>query len=57
MAEQFARHIFVVFRIACRAAIDETADMRRRAGEFETRYRGGCTLLFDLNTSRLDYGN
>jgi hypothetical protein len=57
MAEPFAKHVFVVFRIACRAAIDETADIRRRADEFETRYRGGCTLLFDLNTSCLDYGN
>jgi subtilisin family serine protease len=26
-----------------------------RADPDQTRYRGGCTLLFDLNTSRLDY--
>src|ERR1700728_1927120 len=38
MAEQFAQHIFVVFPIACRAAIDETANMRGRAAEFERRF-------------------
>src|SRR5580704_15197455 len=38
MAEQFAQNVFVVFRIACRAPIDETANMRRRAAEFEGRF-------------------
>src|SRR5580704_17423603 len=38
MAEQFAQHVFVVFRIACRAPIDETANMRWRAAEFEWRF-------------------
>src|ERR1700722_3586754 len=35
MAEQFAQHIFVVFRIAWCAAIDEAANVRWRAAEFE----------------------
>ena len=39
MAEQFAQHIFVVFRIACRAAIDEAVNVRCRAAEFEGRPR------------------
>src|SRR5580704_2750903 len=38
MAEQFAQHVFVVFGVACRAAIDEAANMRWRAAEFEWRF-------------------
>ena len=38
MTEKFAQHIFVVFRVACRAAIDEATAMRWRAGEFERRF-------------------
>src|ERR1700722_3658093 len=38
MAGQFAQHVFVVFRIACCAAIDEAANMCGRAAEFEGRF-------------------